>query len=95
MLTSSKKSQRSAGAEDGRSAIRDTQTEKSFGKARRFSLDRTRVMWHFAGNIIKKESCGRKMSKITIYEVQERMARMETLVELWEASVRATHHFHC
>ena len=33
------------------------------------------------------------MSKITIYEVQERM--METLVELWEASVRATHHFHC
>ena len=81
-------------AEDGRSAIRDTQTEKSFGKARRFSLDRTRVMWRFAGNIIKKESCGRKMSKITIYEVQERMPRMETLVELWEASVRATHHFH-
>ena len=34
------------------------------------------------------------MSKITIYEVQERMPRMETLVELWEASVRATHHFH-
>lgn len=34
------------------------------------------------------------MSKITIYEVQERMTRMETLVELWEASVRATHHFH-
>lgn len=33
------------------------------------------------------------MSKITIYEVQERMPRMETLVELWEASVRATHHF--
>ena len=32
------------------------------------------------------------MSKITIYEVQERMPRMETLVELWEASVRATHH---
>ena len=95
MLTSSKKYQRSAGAEDGRSAIRDTQMEKSFGKARRFSLDRTRVMWHFAGNIIKKESCGRKMSKITIYEVQERMPRMETLVELWEASVRATHHFHC
>ena len=27
------------------------------------------------------------MSKITIYEVQERMPRMETLVELWEASV--------
>ena len=54
----------------------------------------TSVMWRFAGNIIKKESCGRKMSKITIYEVQERMPRMETLVELWEASVRATHHFH-
>lgn len=34
------------------------------------------------------------MSKITIYEVQERMPRMETLVELWEACVRATHHFH-
>lgn len=33
------------------------------------------------------------MSKITIYEVQERMPRMETLVELWEASVRVTHHF--
>ena len=34
------------------------------------------------------------MSKITIYEVQERMPRTETLVELGEASVRATHHFH-
>lgn len=34
------------------------------------------------------------MSKIIIYEVQERMPRMETLVELWEASVRVTHHFH-
>lgn len=33
------------------------------------------------------------MSKITIYEVQDRMPLMETLVELWEASVRATHHF--
>ncbi len=30
--------QRSAGAEDGRSAIRDTQTEKSFGKARQIFL---------------------------------------------------------
>ena len=28
-----------------------------------------------------------------IHEVQEREPLMETLVELWEASVRATHHF--
>ena len=34
------------------------------------------------------------MSKIMIHEVQEREPLMETLVELWEASVRATHHFH-
>ena len=40
-------------------------------------------------------TCGMKMRKITIYEVPERMPRMETLVELWEASVRATHHIHC
>lgn len=33
------------------------------------------------------------MSKIMIHEVQEREPLMETLVELWEASVRATHHF--
>ena len=34
------------------------------------------------------------MSKITIYEVQERMPRMETLVELWEASVPCDTSFH-
>ena len=33
------------------------------------------------------------MSKIMIHEVQEREPLMDTLVELWEASVRATHHF--
>ncbi len=33
------------------------------------------------------------MSEITIYEVQDRTPLMETLVELWEASVCATHHF--
>lgn len=33
------------------------------------------------------------MSKIMIHEVQEREPLMETLVELWETSVRATHHF--
>ena len=47
------------------------QTEKSCGKVRRFSLDRMRVMWRSAGSIIRKESCGRKMSEIRIQEVQE------------------------
>ena len=30
-----------------------------------------RVMWRSAGSIIRKESCGRKMSEIRIQEVQE------------------------
>lgn len=33
------------------------------------------------------------MSEIRIQEVQERAPLMDKLVELWEASVRATHHF--
>lgn len=33
------------------------------------------------------------MSEIRIQEVQEKAPLMDKLVELWEASVRATHHF--
>ncbi|WP_461884446.1 hypothetical protein [Fusicatenibacter sp.] len=33
------------------------------------------------------------MSEIRIQEVQERAQLMDKLVELWEVSVRATHHF--
>ena len=33
------------------------------------------------------------MSEIRIQEVQERAPLMDKLVELWAASVRATHHF--
>lgn len=65
-------------------------------KARRFSLDRMRAMWRSAGNIIKKESCGRKMSEIRIQEVKERAPLMDKLVELWETSVRdASFSFGC